>query len=131
MVDRRQNLFPDYQFLVLAGTKGQTSLSRQEFDRWARTYAQSLADQAYAMRMYQKAVQKFNKAKNQKAKLAMQESRRLIALEQTLTVEEVILLATALGDIIRRNVQDPDILREISREWRAIFNLGPNRPAIS
>jgi hypothetical protein len=66
------NLFPDYQFLVLAGTKGQTSLSRQEFDRWARTYAQSLADQAYAMRMYQKAVQKLNKAKGQKAKLAAQ-----------------------------------------------------------
>jgi hypothetical protein len=66
------NLFPDYQFLVLAGTKGQTSLSRQEFDRWARTYAQSLANQAYAMRMYQKAVQKYNKAKTQKAKLAAQ-----------------------------------------------------------
>jgi hypothetical protein len=66
------NAFPDYQFLVLAGTKGQTSLSRQEFDRWARTYAQSLANQAYAMRMYQKAVQRFNKAKTQKAKLAAQ-----------------------------------------------------------
>jgi hypothetical protein len=65
------NLFPDYQFLVLAGTKGQTSLSRQDFNSWARAYAGSLADQAYALRMYQKAVQKLQKAKK-KAKLAAQ-----------------------------------------------------------
>ncbi len=66
------NLLPDYQFLILAGTKGSTMLSRQEFNAWANSYAQLVANQAMAQRQYQNAVSKFNRAKAKKAKLAAQ-----------------------------------------------------------
>jgi hypothetical protein len=31
--------YPDYQFIVLAGTKGQDRVTRQDFETWARNYA--------------------------------------------------------------------------------------------
>jgi hypothetical protein len=65
-------LYPDYQFLVLAGTRGQTSLTKAEFDTWARSYAGTLADAASAQRRYQAAQTKFQKAKTKKAKQAAQ-----------------------------------------------------------
>jgi hypothetical protein len=66
------NLLPDYQFLVLAGTKGQSRLSRQEFETWARSYAGSNADQDQAQRHLTTAQNKFQKAKTNKAKQAAQ-----------------------------------------------------------
>jgi hypothetical protein len=82
------NLLPDYQFLVLAGTKGSTTLSRQEFNTWANSYAQLVANQAYSQRQYQSAVNKFNKAKTKKAKLAAQaEGQRYLTDFQTYTAQ--------------------------------------------
>jgi hypothetical protein len=69
------NLLPDYQFLILAGTKGSTTLSRQEYNSWAKSYAQLVANQSSAQRVYQTAVNKLNKlgkSKNKKAILAAQ-----------------------------------------------------------
>jgi hypothetical protein len=66
------NSFPDYQFLVLAGTKGQPSLSRQEFNTWARSYAGMNADQSAAQRHLTAAQNKLQKAKTAKAKQAAQ-----------------------------------------------------------
>jgi hypothetical protein len=82
------NLLPDYQFLVLAGTKGSTTLSRQEFNTWAKSYAQLVANQANSQRLYKNAVSKFNKAKNKKAKLAAQtEGQRYLTDYQNYTTQ--------------------------------------------
>ena len=88
-------VYADYQFLVLAGTTGQTTLQRREFDTWARTYAQALADQSYAMRLYQNAVKKYQNAQrnpktkqNKKAmQAALNEGQRWTQAYQTATAQ--------------------------------------------
>ena len=68
---------------------------------------------------------------DRKASLVSQESRRLVALEQNLTVEEAMLLASALGEIVRRHVQNPDTLRLITRDMSTLFNVGSSRRTAS
>ncbi|MCI0456395.1 MAG: hypothetical protein L0Z62_05385 [Gemmataceae bacterium] len=62
------NTFPDYQFLVVAGTKGQTQLTRKEFEAWARNYARLVDGQQEAKQQYQQAKARFDKAKTAKGK---------------------------------------------------------------
>src|SRR5262249_12519634 len=82
------SLFPDYQFLVLAGTKGQTQLTRKEFETWARTYARQLADLDYAKRQYDQAQVRFKKAKSNKGKAqAEQEGARHLQEYQNLQAQ--------------------------------------------
>ncbi len=59
---------PDYQFLVLAGKSGQTQVTRQEFETWARKYAQLVDGQEEATKRYQQAKARFDKAKTAKGK---------------------------------------------------------------
>ena len=47
----------------------------------------------------------------------MAEHKRLVHLQQTMTVEQALTLASILADIVRRNVKDPEALRIIQAEW--------------
>jgi len=64
---------------------------------------------------------------DQKARLAMAEHKRLVRLQQTMTVEQALTLASILADIVRRNVKDPEALRIIQAEWTEVTNAPPVR----
>jgi hypothetical protein len=66
------NALPDYQFLVLAGTRGQSKLTKKEFETWARNYARMVDEQEESRRHVQTAQGKFQKAKTLKARQAAQ-----------------------------------------------------------
>jgi len=66
---------------------------------------------------------------DQKARLAMAEHKRLVHLQQTMTVEQALTLASILADIVRRNVKDPETLRIIQAEWVEVTNAPPVRPS--
>jgi hypothetical protein len=80
------NLYADYQFLVIAGTKGQSKLSRKEFETWARSYAKLLDEQEEAQQHVSQAKAKQAKAKTEKAKVtAAAEVGKYAQQFQTLT----------------------------------------------
>ena len=54
--------FPDYQFLVLVAKNGQTQVIRQDFDAWARQYAQNVQQMQYAQSAAQQAQTKVQQA---------------------------------------------------------------------
>jgi len=58
-----------------------------------------------------------------KARLARQEHRRLVDLEQLLTSEEALLVAAALTEAVRRVVGDKDVLEVLEVEFREILSL--------
>jgi hypothetical protein len=60
--------FPDYQFLLIAGTGGKTSVSRQEFEKWGRAYARLAHEREEAEDEIKQARDRLRKAKNPKAK---------------------------------------------------------------
>jgi len=64
---------------------------------------------------------------DQKARLAMAEHKRLFRLQQTMTVEQALTLASILADIVRRNVPDPKVLRAIQAELTEVTNALPAR----
>ena len=57
------NSYPDYQFVLLAGTTGLPKLTKQEYDSWATTYANMIADVQDATRNLAAAQSKAQKAK--------------------------------------------------------------------
>ena len=60
---------------------------------------------------------------DQKARLARQEHKRLVDLEQLLTVEEALLVAAALTAAVRRVVGDKDVLEVLEVEFRQILSI--------
>ncbi len=60
---------------------------------------------------------------DQKARLARQEHKRLVDLEQHLTIEEALLVAGALTEVVRRVVGDPETLAVMEREFREILSI--------
>jgi hypothetical protein len=71
----------------------------------------------------------------EKANLMVQEQRRLEALDQTMTVEQVILLAQALVGIVRGAISDiPDSnerLRIIAAEFRVLMSIKDSREPVT
>lgn len=64
-----------------------------------------------------------------RVRLVDQERKRLVALQQTLTVEQALGFLAAVLDVLRRNVEDPDVLARIGRELGALAHrhaLAPN-----
>jgi len=57
---------------------------------------------------------------DQKARLATLEHRRLVYLQQTMTVEQALTLAQVLGGIVRRHVTDTKVLEAIRSEWNEV-----------
>ena len=55
-----------------------------------------------------------------KAQLARQEHRRLVDRQQFLTLEEALLVAAALTEVVRRVVGDPEVLRVMGTEFSAL-----------
>jgi hypothetical protein len=57
-------------------------------------------------------------------RLVESENRRLVQMQQTLTVEQTMALLAAVTDIIRRKVDDPHVLAEIAAALRGIVSVG-------
>ncbi|MCC6418581.1 MAG: hypothetical protein IT429_10130 [Gemmataceae bacterium] len=64
--------FPDYQFLVVAGTGGQSKLTRKQFETWVRSYARQVDTYEEAKQHVAAAKKKFAGAKAAKTKKAAQ-----------------------------------------------------------
>jgi hypothetical protein len=60
---------------------------------------------------------------DQRARLVSLETRRLVALKQVLTIEQVIVLAQTLADVMRRHIKDQATLSAINREFRQVIDL--------
>jgi hypothetical protein len=60
--------YPDYQFIVLAGTKGQDKITKQDFDTWAKNYATAFENRHLADQALKAANAKLAKAKSAKEK---------------------------------------------------------------
>ncbi len=60
---------------------------------------------------------------DQKARLARQEHTRLVDLEQHLTIEEALLVAGALTEVVRRVVGDTETLAAMERKFREILSI--------
>lgn len=55
-------------------------------------------------------------------KLVDTERKRLVDMNQFVTVKDAMLLASALSDVVRRNVSDPEILRKIHDGMESILS---------
>jgi hypothetical protein len=60
---------------------------------------------------------------DRRARLVRAETRRLVALKQMLTVEQVIVLAQTIAEVMRRHIKDQATLSAINREFRQILDL--------
>jgi hypothetical protein len=63
----------------------------------------------------------------QRRKLVESERKRLVELQQTITVEQALLLIANISDIIRRHVDNPRILAGISADLARLTGRAPDR----
>jgi len=61
----------------------------------------------------------------QRKRIVESERRRLIEMQQTMTVEKAMLLVGAIAGIIKAHVTDPDQLRAISADIRSLVSPEP------
>jgi hypothetical protein len=80
---------PDYQFIVLAGTKGQDRITRQDFDTWAKNYATSFESHYRAELAVKASKDKLAKAKTAKEKKTIEQD--LAKHQQELTEAQAVL----------------------------------------
>jgi len=94
----------------------------ENFQKWEWTKQKKALEDLGALlkdrqRTEAAAMEEVRDLMDQKARLATMEHRRLVDLQQTMTVEQALTLASVLADIVRRNVKDPEALRIIQAEW--------------
>lgn len=68
------------------------------------------------------AWEELGKQIDRRMKLVESERKRLVEMEQIVTVENLMVQVTAFTDVVRRNVNDPRTLAAIQREIEALIS---------
>lgn len=66
-----------------------------------------------------------------RAALAQRETKRMIDTHAVFTVDQVGYMLSVIADSVKRYVQDPGIIQQITREFDATFNSGPVAPNVN
>lgn len=86
---------------------------------WTRSEAElrSLASLVSERRNEAVVIDEVRSLMDQRARLAVQEHRRMIDLDQVLTVEQVMTIASALAAIVKEEVPDPAIHQRVQQRF--------------
>lgn len=113
---------PDWQDVFAQIDLIKTSFRSWEWER-AEQELQLLVDRVQARRSEGVILDEVRSLIDQRAKLATQEHRRLIDLDQVLTVEQVVTIAAALAAVVREIVPDQRVHGQLEDGFARVLSI--------
>ena len=107
-----------YDDFRVATAKADTEAARHCLNEWGRIVQLGSSDYAAWDEVYNTI--------EQRRKLVESERKRLVEMSQVLTVERVMLLISALTDVIKSHVTDHGILSAISADIGKLISIEPS-----